>query len=119
MSGIKPIPAELLTECALLLTPTANGYSEESLTDVRVVRTDKITDFAAERSRDCTGIIMYFDCVNSFPADAEFHAGQSLVYRGETYEITEAELFSGAEPHHYRIKAGKTGGEYRPETRGV
>lgn len=115
MSGIKPIPAELLTECVQLLTPTANGYSEEELIDVRVVRTDKIADLAADRARDCTEIIMYYDCVNSSPADVEFHAGQSLVYRGETYGITEAELFSGAEPHHYRIKAGKTGGEYRPE----
>lgn len=115
MSGIKPIPAELLNDWAVLLTPTANGYNEETLSGVRIVRTSKITDYAAGNARDCTEIVMYYDCVNSSPGGMEFSAGQSLAYCGETYEITQAELFSGTEPHHYRVKARKTGGEYRPE----
>lgn len=115
MSGIKPIPAELLNDWAVLLTPTEYGYSEKDLIDVRIVRTSKITDYAAGNARDCTEIVMYFDCVNSYPAGIDFSAGQSLVYRGEVYEITQAELFSGTEPHHYRVKARKTGGKYRPE----
>lgn len=55
---------------------------------------------------------MYFDCVNSSPSGTEFAAGQSLEYCGETYEVVSAELFAGEDPHHWRVKARKTGGEH-------
>lgn len=115
MSGIKPIPAELLTDSAVLLIPTASGHRAQPLEDVRIVRKSAITDYTAGRTRDFTEIVMYFDCENSYPADAEFCAGQSLEYCGETYEIVQAELFSGTAPHHYRVRARKTGGTFRPE----
>ncbi|MGN1340931.1 MAG: hypothetical protein ACI4WS_11610 [Oscillospiraceae bacterium] len=121
MSGLKPIPAALLTDCVELRTPTASGYSSADLTSVRVTRTSAITDYAAGRTRDCTELVMYFDCVNSEynPAsgvgEVEFAAGQTLVYCGESFEITSVELFCGTAPHHYKIKARKTGGEFTPE----
>ena len=64
------------------------------------------------RTRDCTELVMYFDCVNSSPSGTEFAAGQSLEYCGETYEVVSAELFAGEDPHHWRVKARKTGGEH-------
>lgn len=115
MSGIKPIPAELLTDSAELLTPAASGYKREQLTDVRIVRVSSMTDYAAGNARESTGIVMYFDCVNSYPADADFTAGQTIVYCGENFEVTKAELFAGTEPHHWRVTARKTGGSHRAE----
>ncbi len=112
MNGVKPIPAELLTDSAVLLTPSGSGYSRETLDDVRIIRTSAITDYSAGRTRDCTEIVMYFDCVNSAPYGTEFAAGQSLECGGEVFEIVSAELFSGEEPHHWRVRARKTGGEY-------
>lgn len=112
MNGVKPIPAELLTDSAALLTPTESAYIRETLDDVRIVRVSAVTDYTAGRARDCTELLMYFDCVNSSPAGTEFSAGQSLEYCGEEFEIISAELFSGEGPHHWRVKARKTGGEY-------
>ncbi len=115
MTAVRPIPAELLTDSAVLKTPSVSGYNDTNLHNVRIVRTSGITDYTAGRTRDCTEIVMYFDCVNSYPQNTVLAAGQTLVYCGESYEITQAELFSGTEPHHYRIKARKTGGTFRPE----
>lgn len=112
--SVRPIPAELLTDSVTLRTPTAAGYSEKQLSDVRVVRTSEVTDHLSGKARDITGIVMYFDCVNSLPEGTEFTAGQSLRYCGEVYEIVEAVLFAGEQPHHYRVRARKTGGEFSP-----
>lgn len=115
MSIIKPIPAELLTDSAVLKIPSVYGYREKDLTDVRIIRTSEMTDYASGYVRDKTEIVMYFDCVNSFPQDIEFTAGQSLKYCGENYEVIKAELFAGDSPHHWRVTARKTGGNYRSE----
>ena len=74
MNGVKPIPAELLTDSAVLLTPTGSGYSSETLDSVRIVRVSAITDYTTGRTRDCTELVMYFDCVNSSPSGTEFAA---------------------------------------------
>lgn len=110
--NVAPIPAELLTDSVTLLTPAASGYSEQLLSGVRIVRTSSVTDYTSGSSGDTTEIVMYFDCVNSTPADTEFSAGQSLKYCGEMFEIVQAVLFAGEQPHHYRIRAKKTGGEH-------
>ena len=115
MSALKPIPAELLTDCAVLRTPAEGDYTDEDIIDVRIVRTNAITDYTAGRTRDCTELVMYFDCESSYPQDVEFAAGQTIVYCEESYEITSVELFSGTAPHHYRIKARKTDGTFRAE----
>ncbi len=111
--NIRPIPAELLTDSVTLRTPAASGYSDQLLSDVRIIRTSEVTDHLVTHTRERSEIIMYFDCVNSFPADTQFAAGQSLLYCGEIYEIVEAVLFAGEEPHHYRVRGRKTGGEHR------
>ena len=84
MSALKPIPAELLTDCAVLRTPTAGGDTTTDIIAVRIV------------SRNATTA-----------------GGRTILYCGESYEITSAELFSGTAPHHYRIKARKTDGTFR------
>lgn len=115
ISQAKPIPPELLTDYAILLVPTSSGYRETELSCVRIQRTSAVTDYAAGRTRDCTELVMYYDCVNSYPDGVEFAAGQTIRYCGENYEITKAELFSAPEPHHYKITTRKTGGEFRQE----
>ncbi len=109
---VRPIPSELLTDSVTLLTPEASGYSEQELDCVRVIRTSAVTDHLVTHARDCTELVVYFDCTNSEPAGTEFNAGQSLRYCGELFEIVEAALFYGEKPHHYRIRAKKTGGEH-------
>lgn len=108
---LKPIPAELLTDSAELLTPTDSGYDSEELENVRIIRTGAMTDYAAGYARENTQITMYFDCVNSLPADAEFSVGQLIAYNEEKYEITKTELFAGESPHHRKITARKVNGE--------
>ncbi len=110
---VKPIPSSLLTDSITLITPTAASVSEQLLTDVRVIRTSAVTNHLASRMRDISEIVVYYDCENSCPTGVEFCAGQSLAYCGELYEITEAILFAGEQPHHYRIKARKTSGAFR------
>lgn len=110
--NVKPIPAELLTDSVTLRTPTASGYSDQTLYDVRIIRTSAVTDHLVTHTRERSEIVMYFDCVNSSPADTQFSAGQSLLYCGEIFEIIEAVLFAGEEPHHYRVKGRKTSGEH-------
>ncbi len=114
MSGILPIPSELLTDSAVLKTPSGAGYKTTHLEYVRIIRTSEVTDYTAGRVRDCTEIVMYYDCVNSYPEDVVFSAGQLLEYCGEEYELVKSELFAGEEPHHYRITARKTGGAFSP-----
>lgn len=115
MSGILPIPSALLTDSALLRTPSGDGYKSTRLEYVRIVRTSGMTDYTAGRVRDCTEIVMYYDCVNSYPEEVVFSAGQLLEYCGEEYELVQAELFAGEVPHHYRIKARKIGGQFRSQ----
>ena len=115
MNGVKPIPAELLTDGAVLLTPTGSGYLRDNLDSVRIVRVSAITDYTTGRTRDCTELVMYFDCVNSSPSGTEFAAGQSLEYCGETYEVVSAELFAGEDPHHWRGKEGRYGRVHNKE----
>lgn len=108
MNFIKPIPAELLTDFVTLITPTKRGEASELITDVRVIRKDKLSENPA---RDTSEITVYYDCVNSSPGGIEFKIGQSLVYLDERYEITQTELFQAITPHHFRIKAVKIIGE--------
>ena len=77
---------------------------------MRIVRVSAITDYTTGRTRDCTELVMYFDCVNSSPSGTEFAAGQSLEYCGETYEVVSAELFAGEDPHHWRVRRARPAG---------
>jgi len=104
---LRPIPLELLTDSAVLGTPTEAGRSSEELDNVRIIKTGILTEYISGKEKDYTQIVMYFDCVNSSPADTEFFAGQTLSCGSEEYEIIKTELFAGEAPHHWRITARK------------
>ena len=111
--NIMPIPAELLTDSFTLLIPNSSGgYSRTPIYDVRVVRTNRISDYVSSRVRDSTELTIYFDCENSYPQDVRFSAGQSAEYRGERFELTEVKAFGAEDIHHYKMTAVKTGGKY-------
>ena len=109
---LKPIPTLLLCDSFTLKVPGADGYSITSVTDVRVVRKSRISDFTTSRTRDETALTIYYDCTNSYPQGLSFSAGMTAVFCGEEFEILEAVLFSGEQPHHWKLTARKTGGEH-------
>lgn len=111
--NIMPIPAELLTDSFILLTPDkSGGYSGTHIYDVRIVRSNRISDYVSTRMRDSTELTIYYDYENSYPFNVQFSAGQLAEYLGERFELTEVKAFGADKIHHYRITAVKTGGEY-------
>lgn len=107
---INPIPDALLGDSFTLLVPTRNGFSRTEVDNVRVERKSAVSDMTATRMRDVTELVVYYDCVSSYPEGMEFQAGQQAEYDGEVFEILEAQMFSGESPHHWKLVCRKTGG---------
>lgn len=112
MNGVKPIPAELLTDSAVLLTPTGSGYLRDNLDSVRIVRVSAITDYTtgahARLHRACNVLRL-----------CELLAFGYGIRGGSVVGILRRDLrgsFRGAfrrrGSHHWRVKARKTGGEH-------
>ena len=102
---IRPIPRKLLCDSVLLSVPAADGYSVTEISSVRVVCGSKLKGYADSSMKEMSELIVYYDCVNSVPADVKFSAGMSLIFHDRRYEILSAEEFSGEGPHHIRITA--------------
>lgn len=107
---IKPIPDELLGDAIILHTPASGGFEDTEVWNVRVDRTNTITDFTSAHTRDTTEITIYYDCENSRPKYTDFAVGQQVSYCGERYELLEVKRYCSGEPHHYTIKARKISG---------
>ncbi len=109
---IKPIPAELLGDSFVLISPKKGGGTlRMEITNVRVERTDAVADYTSI-TRDCTELAIWFDCENSRPANAVFSTGERAEYGGEIFELTEVRTLGADTPHHIKIKARKISGEY-------
>lgn len=110
--NIKPIPNELLGDSFTLLVPSAAGkWTETAIRNVRVERTETITEYSSQKQRDNTEITVWFDYANSSPK-TDFSVGMKVRCRGEIFVITEQKVYSADNPHHCRFKARKIGGEY-------
>jgi hypothetical protein len=109
---INPIPDSLLGDSFSLIEPNKNGFERTEISNVRIDRTSAVSDYSSQRMRDTTELSIIFDCENSLPKYAEFCAGQQAEYCGETFEIVEVKLYSSDKPHHYTLKAKKTGGSF-------
>lgn len=110
--NIKPIPNELLGDSFTLLVPAASGgWTEKEIRNVRIERTEAVTEYSSQKQRSNTEITVWFDCVNSSPK-TDFSAGMKARYRGEIFVITEHKVYFAGAPHHCRFKARKVGGEY-------
>lgn len=57
---IMPIPDELLGDSITLFEPTDSGYRETEVVNVRVDRTNSVTDFNSAHTRDTTEITIYY-----------------------------------------------------------
>lgn len=107
---VKPIPNALLGDDFYLCVPTATGWSETLVENVRVERKSAVSDPTASNIRDNSELTIWYDYANSYP-EADFSAGARVRYYGEVFEITEVKFFRAEELHHCRIKAVKTGGK--------
>ncbi|MDE6031352.1 MAG: minor capsid protein [Oscillospiraceae bacterium] len=110
---IMPIPDELLGDAITLFEPTASGFRETEVVNVRVDRTNSVTDFNSAHTRDTTEITVYYDCENSRPSLMDFSVGMQVEYRGERFEIIKVKRYCAVNPHHYTITARKIGGQFR------
>ncbi|MCM1165991.1 MAG: minor capsid protein [Lachnospiraceae bacterium] len=110
--NIKPIPDILLGDSFTLLAPNSSGgWSETKIQNVRVERKGAVSDYSSQKARDNTELTVWYDFKSSSPK-ADFAAGMRVLYRGETYEITEQRVYIADKPHHCKFKARKIGGEY-------
>lgn len=109
---IMPIPDELLGDAITLLEPAEHGYRETEVVNVRVDRTNAVSDFNSAHTRDTTEITIYYDCENSRPSLVDFSAGMQAEYCGELFEIIKVKRYCAAAPHHYTITARKIGGSF-------
>ncbi len=109
---IMPIPDELLGDSITLFEPTDSGYRETEVVNVRVDRTNSVTDFNSAHTRDTTEITIYYDCENSRPSFIDFSAGMQAEYCGERFEIIKVKRYCAVNPHHYTITARKLGGQF-------
>ena len=111
--NIKPIPDELLGDAVTLYEPTSSGYRKTEVVNVRVDRTNSVTDFTSAHTRDTTEITIYYDCENSRPSYVDFAAGMQAEYCGERFEIIKVKRYCAVNPHHYTITARKISGQFR------
>lgn len=109
---VKPIPDILLGDSITLLTPAPGKWNETKINNVRVERTEAVSDYSSQKARDNTELTVWFDYERSSPK-AEFSAGMRISFRGEIYEITESRIYRADAPHHCKFRARKIGGEYR------
>ncbi|MCL2698332.1 MAG: minor capsid protein [Oscillospiraceae bacterium] len=105
----RPIPKALLPHTVTLKTPRNEGvfsdgeYDDIILYNVRVEQDEKVRQSKSGESR-VKGARMYFDCVNSSPADIDFKSAQLIVFCGVTYKIEAVKTVMAADKiHHYRI----------------
>lgn len=110
--NVKPIPDILLGDSVTLLTPASGKWNETKINNVRVERTEAVSDHSLQKARDNTELTVWFDYASSYPK-ADFSAGARVSYRGESYEITESKIYFADAPHHCKFKARKLGGEYK------
>lgn len=109
---VRPIPDVLLGDSITLLIPAAGKWNETKISNVRVERSEAVSEYSSHKVRDNTEITVWFDNVKSTPK-ADFSVGMRVNYRGESYEITECRTYFADAPHHCKFKARKLGGEYK------
>lgn len=102
---ITPIPNELLGDCITLILPTENGSFEKQISNVRVERSEKISN----NTRGTCEITVWVD--RQLSTWAEFPTGARVAFGGEIFEITESKVYRAPEEHHCKFKATKIGDE--------
>ncbi len=107
--NVKPIPDRLLGDMIVLIAPTLTGFTETPIQNVRVERSESISQGFAENKKCSVEITVWVDRQNS--TWAEFPTGARVSYGNEIFEIVESKIYHAGEPHHCKFTARKTGEE--------
>lgn len=105
--NVKPIPNALLGDSIILIRPTATGFTETPIANVRVECSENIDGYSTDDPRARYEITVWVDYRNSTWTD--FPTGAKARYNGEVFEITEQKIYRAGEPHHCKFKAIKIG----------
>jgi hypothetical protein len=112
MDMSRQIPMALLPHSIILKTsktPLENGvfndvFDEIMIHNVRFEQDEKVRQGKSGDSRT-RGARIYYDCVNSFPADINFSTEQLIIFAGNTYKIEAVRaVMAASKIHHYRIE---------------
>ena len=107
---MRPIPKQLLIHTAKISTPEQQDawqsvtYSEPiTLEHVRIEPCRKLVLESDNTQRQQTATL-FFDVVNSLPADFEFTEGQRVEALGQIYQVLMIEpLYDEQKLHHYEV----------------
>jgi hypothetical protein len=79
-------------------------HDEITLYNVRVEQNEKVRQSKSGENRT-RGAKLYYDCINSMPANIEFNTSQLVDFCGVTYKIEAIKTVMAANKiHHYRIE---------------
>lgn len=105
---VKPIPNSLLGENIMLVLPTATGFSETPIKNVRVELSDSLDSYGKTTVSSAAEITVWADRRRSTWAD--FPVGARVDFRGVRYTITQKKIcYADGEPHHCKFTAKRTG----------
>lgn len=107
--NVKPIPNALLGDDITLMIPTAAGFTETPISNVRVERSENIKNHLSDDPRGNAEITVWADYHNS--TWVNFPVGAKVRYGGEVFEIAEQKVYRAGEPHHCKFRATKIGDE--------
>ena len=105
--NVKPIPNALLGDNIILIKPTAAGFTETPIANVRVECSEDIDGYSSSDPRCRAEITVWVDYHNS--TWAEFPVGAKVKWGGKVFEIAEQKIYRAVEPHHCKFKAIKIG----------
>lgn len=105
--NVKPIPNALLGDKITLMVPTATGFTETPIANVRVERSEDIENRTSDDPLCRAEITVWADYHNSTWTD--FPVGAKVRFNGEVFEIAEQKVYRAGEPHHCKFKAIKIG----------
>lgn len=80
--------------------------NSQTLSRIRFEPTSKLIKTKDNREVQLSAL-MFFDCRNSFPADAMFAIGDQIVQtNGAKYEVVGGitPIFEASKPHHYELE---------------
>lgn len=108
---MRPIPRALLIHSATHKygVPADDGWGNLTHPDTRTlefVRFEPSTKLVMTKDNKEVQLsaVMFFDCVNSVPAAAEFVLGDQIIFDGRTYHVEMIDkLYDGQKKHHYEV----------------
>jgi len=111
---INPIPSEMLTETAVLMTEISRDewgkakYGKTELKNIAIRPAAANSENSSSQTELFSGTL-YFDAAHSLPSGTEFIPSKQLVvYGGRTYRVMSAEKFTAfGKLHHTKVRLGK------------